>query len=84
MYNSVVQQIAHHVERQDTSARVHLSDVSGQSGSTARTHAQQDVSPTSLRMKMELAEGDDEHLMGTENSQLEQAPSSPSLEDHAF
>ena len=37
MYNFVVQQIAHHVERQDTSVQVHHSDVSGQSGSIART-----------------------------------------------
>ena len=32
MYNSVVQQIAHHVERQDISVQVHHSDVRGQSG----------------------------------------------------
>ena len=37
MYNSVVQHIAHHVEQQKISAQVHHSDVSGQSGSIART-----------------------------------------------
>ena len=36
MYNSVVQHIAHHVERQKISAQVYHSDVSGQSGSIAR------------------------------------------------
>ena len=33
MYNPVVQDIAHHVERQDISAQVHHWDVTGQSGS---------------------------------------------------
>ena len=36
MYNSVVHQLAHHVERQNISAQAHLSDVSGQPGSFAR------------------------------------------------
>ena len=37
MYDAVVQHIAHRVVRQDISAQVHYSDVSGQSGYNART-----------------------------------------------
>ena len=51
MCNSVVQQIAHHVERHDRSAHVRHSDVCDPSGSIAR-RTPQVKSPTSFNMKV--------------------------------
>ena len=47
------------------------------------------MGPTSFIMKggahfISIADGDDDDLVGTENSELEQAPSSLSLEDHVL
>ena len=62
MYNIVVQQIAHHVERQYACicAQLHHSDVSVQSGSIARTARSTGCEPN-------LVDGDDEDLKEFEN-----------------
>ena len=78
MYNSVVQHIAHPGERQGIFAPVHHSDVRGQSG-----FIYQNRKLCRLRAKP-LADGDDEDLMGIENYQHGQAPSSLSLEEHVL
>ena len=90
MFNSVVQQIAHHVERQDSNGQVRHSDVSGQSGSVARAARSTEYEPN-LKKKMKVEQSlcpsrtvDDEDHMRIENSQLEQARSSSSLEDHVL
>ena len=79
MYKSVVQQIAHHVERQDISAQVHQADVKGRSGSIVKTARSTGHEPNLIQYEsgtrlMSIADGDDEDLMGMDNSQLEQAP----------
>ena len=71
-------------ERQDISAQVHHSDVSGQSGSIARAarstgHESSLIQNESEIQFMSIVEGDDGDLIGIENSQLEQSPTSPSL-----
>ena len=84
-----MQQIAHHVEREDISAQVHHADVSGRSGSIARTARSTGHEPNLIQYEsgthlMSIADGDDEDLMGMENCQLEQAPFSLSLEVHVL
>ena len=90
MYSSVVQlqQLAQHVERQDTSAQVHHPDVSGQTDSVARKVRSTGHEPDSIQNQngtkfMSIANGDDEDLTGNEKSQFEQTPSSINLEDHS-
>ena len=87
MYDAIVQHVAHRVECQDISAQVRHSDVSGQTGSRARTARSTSDEPNLIQNErgttyMSIADGDDEDPMGIENSQLEQAPSSLSIEDH--
>ena len=70
---SVVQQIAHHVERQNFSWQVQHSDVSDQPGSAARTARSTGYDPNfrqneSGTMYISIADGEDEDLMRVENS----------------
>ena len=75
MYNSVVQQVAHDVERQKISAQVHHSDVGGQTDSIARKshstgHEPNLISCESVTRIICIADGDDEDHIGIVNSQL--------------
>ena len=68
-----------HVERQEKSAQVHQADVKGRSGSIVRTARSTGHEPNLIQYEsgthlMSIADGDDEDLMGMDNSQLEQAP----------
>ena len=87
MYDAVVQQIALCVVRQDFSAQVHHSDVSGQSGFNSRMARSTGYEPNvgldeSGTVLMFTADGDDEDLMGIENYQLGEAPPLITLDDH--
>ena len=71
MFDAVLQQMAHHVDRKDLSAQVHHSDVSGQSGSIARTACSTGDVPNFVQdengtMFMSIADGDDEDPVGIE------------------
>ena len=82
-----MQQIALCVVRQDISAQVHHSDVSGQSGYNSRMARSTGYEPDvgldeSGTVLMSTADGDDEDLMGIEYYQLGEAPPPSSLEDH--
>ena len=86
MHGAVVQHIAHRLVHQDISAQVHHSDVSGQFGQIARAARSAGYEPNvgpdeSGSPFMIIADGDDEVLIGIENSQLGQAPTPIGLED---
>ena len=87
MYDAVLQQIAVCVVRQDISAQVHHSDVSGRSCFYSRVAGSTGYEPNvgldeSGTVLMSTADGDDEDLMEIENYQLGQAPPPKGLEDH--
>ena len=89
MFDSVVEHIAHHVERQDTFAQEHHSDGSGQSSSVARTARSTGYDPNLIQYEsgthfMSIPDGDGEDLRRVANSQLEEVPSSLSLEYHVL
>ena len=67
---------------------MHDSDVSGQSGHSARTARSTGYEPNLIQNEsgttfVSIADGDDEYLIGIGNLPFGQAPPPKSLEDHA-
>ena len=89
MYNSIVQHIAHHFERQvicaaSASLGRKWSVCSISSIARSTSYEPNFIQNESGANVLSVADGDDEDLMGSGSFQLGHAPSSLSLEDHVF